>query len=61
LKLFWHIFVYSPRMQQYVIIGGRWYTLYQKKKKNKGLAQKMPVISPLNGVNTCLERVNSTK
>jgi len=26
------IFVYSPRMQQYVIIGGRWYTVNQKKK-----------------------------
>jgi hypothetical protein len=25
--------VYSPRMQQYVIIGGWWYTAYQKKKK----------------------------
>ena len=34
---FFIIFVYSPRMQQYactyVIIGGRWYTVYQKKNE----------------------------
>jgi hypothetical protein len=30
--IFLIIIVYSPRMQQYVIIGGRWHTVYQKKK-----------------------------